>query len=103
MRMQIGDLLACEHCPPDVVTETTEAGATLERTQPTCHPIIGFVPSRTIEQQTHVGMTADGAPVIEPQSTTFFDGRPILHCPTLHREQVHESARMRLVGTAERA
>ena len=100
--MQIGDLIPCEHCPPEVVTDTTENGTALEHTRPTCHPIEGFVPSRTVEQETHVGADAEGKPVIEPRSTTFFDGRPILNCPTLWVGQVHESARMRLVGTMAR-
>ena len=100
--MQIGDLIECEHCPPEVVTETTEAGATIERTRPTCHPIEGFVPSRTIEQATHVGADAEGKPVLEMQTVTFRDGRPILHCPTLWVGQVHESSRMRLIGTMAR-
>ena len=99
--MQIGDLIDCEHCPPEVIPETTESGATLERTRPTCHPIEGFVPSRTVEQATHVG-DKDGQPVIETQIVTFRDGRPILHCPTIWVDQVHESARMRLIGTKAR-
>ena len=100
--MQIGDLIDCEHCPPEVIPETTEAGATLERTRPTRHPIEGFVPSRTVEQATHVGTAEDGTPILEPRTVTFPDGRPILHCPTLWIGQVHESSRMRLIGTMAR-
>lgn len=101
--MPVGDLMVCEHCPPEVYTETLENGATVERTRPTSHRIEAFVPARTVEQETHVGThPKTGKALTEVRAATFNDGRPILHCPTLYTDQIHESPGMRLVGTMER-
>ncbi len=71
--MQIGDQVACEHCAPEAIVTTTENGSPIVRQSLVCHPIESF----------------DGA-------------RPVLECPSLYTDQIHESARMRLVGTAAR-
>ncbi len=117
--MQVGDLLSCDHCPEVVVSQTAENGMTITRSRPVEHPIQGFVEARTIDERTSV----DGPPcecgempphlttdptrhptceAFEMRPRTIYDGRPILRCPTLYEDQVHDSAKMRLLGTMTR-